>query len=87
MESEIPKHLIYISTAPDMQLSTQAVLTEGADGNLTCNYMGEGSLTDAWIIPAVVEREVLKGNVYVMTNPDDYEGGMYDNFKPKGGQE
>jgi len=83
MENEPPRHSIYLSTAPDMQRSTQAILTEGADGMMTCNYMGEGTLTDAWFIPAVVEREVLKGNVYVMTHPDDYEGGMYDQFKPK----
>lgn len=83
MENEPPKHSIYLSTSPDMQRSTQAILLEAADGSLTCNYMGEGSLTDAWFIPAVIHREVQKGNVFVMSHPDDYEAGMYDQLKAK----
>ena len=83
MEEETPKYQIYLSTSPDVQRSSQAILTEGADGKFICNYMGEGSMADAWFMPAVAQQQVLKGNVYVLTHPDDYEGGMYEHFKPR----
>lgn len=80
---EAPKYQIWLATSPDMQRSTQAILTEGADGNLTCNYLGEGSLTDALFIPVVMHKQVQKGNVYMMGHPDDMDAGMYDQLRSK----
>ena len=83
MEEETPKYQIFLATSPDMQRSTQAVLQEKRDGSLECVYMGEGSPTDAWFMPAIMKDKVQRGNVFMMGHPDDVDGGMYEGIFPK----
>lgn len=75
---ELAKHQIILSTSAEVQRSAQAVCIDSpAAGNYTCIYAGDGCLADSLFIPAVMHRQVQKGNVYLVVNPDDYEGGMY----------
>ena len=69
-----------------MQRSAQAVCVEGKGNNYTCIYAGEGCLADSLFIPAVMHRQVQTGNVYLVVNPDDYQGGMYDGIGDKEAQ-
>ena len=85
MESDLAKHQIYLATSPDMQRSTQAVLIEKPDGSLECTYTGEGTITDEWMLPAIMKNKVQRGNVFMMGHPDDVDGGMYEGIFPKGG--
>jgi hypothetical protein len=80
---EAPKYQIYLSTSPEVQRSSQAVLIDTPDDKYQCIYTGEGTLTDSLFIPAIMHNHVQKGNVYLLTHPDDYEGGMYDGLKTK----
>lgn len=84
---ELAKHQIYLSTSEEMQRSAQAVCVEGeTEGKFTCIYAGDGCLADSLFIPAVMHRQVQKGNVYLVVNPDDYTAGYYDALGDKGGQ-
>jgi len=83
MENIPTPYQVYLSTSEEMQRSTQAVLMEKADTSLECIYIGEGTITDAWFIPATIHQKVQSGNVFLMSNPDDFEGGMYDQMKEK----
>jgi len=86
MESEPPKFQIYLSTSPDVQRSSQAVLIDTPDDKYQCIYTGEGTLVDELFIPAIMHNQVQKGNVYLLTHPDDYSSGMYDGIGDKGVQ-
>lgn len=84
---ELAKHQIYLSTSEEMQRSAQAVCIDSPEtGNYTCIYAGDGCLADSLFIPAVMHRQVQKGNVYLVVNPDDYTGGMYDGIGSKEAQ-
>ena len=85
MEEETPKYQIYLSTSPEVQRSSQAILIDTPDDKYGCIYSGEGTLTDEWFIPAIMHNQVQKGNVYLLTHPDDYEGGMYSGLTTKEG--
>ena len=80
---EAPKYQIYLSTSPDVQRSTQAVLMEKADTSLECIYTGEGTITDEFMLPAIMKNKVQRGNVFMMGHPDDVDGGMYEGIFPK----
>lgn len=69
---------ITIAYSDEVQRSAQAVCidTENQD-KYKCIYAGEGTITDEFYIPAVMANQVQKGNVYLITNPDDYKSGMY----------
>lgn len=84
---ELARHQIYLSTSEEMQRSAQAVCVESpAEGKFTCIYAGDGCLADSLFIPAVMHRQVQKGNVYLVVNPDDYSAGYYDALGNKGVQ-
>lgn len=83
MENEPPKHQIYLSTSPEVQQSAQAILIDAPDDKYECIYNGEGTIVDEFFIPAILNQQVQKGNVYLLTNPDDYDAGMYDQLKTK----
>ena len=83
MEEEPPKHQIYLSTSPDVQRGSQAILVDTPDDKYACIYTGEGTLTDSLFIPAIMNNRVQKGNVYLLTHSDDYDAGYYDSLKPK----
>lgn len=83
MENEPPKFQIYLSTSSDVQRSSQAVLIDTPDDKYQCIYTGEGTLVDELFIPAIMHNQVQKGNVYLLTHPDDYDAGYYDALKPK----
>lgn len=85
MEEETPKYQIYLSTSPEVQRSSQAILIDTPDDKYECIYSGEGTLTDEWFIPAIMHNQVQKGNVYLLTHPDDYESGMYSGLTAKEG--
>ena len=84
MENEPPKYQIYLSTSPDVQRSSQAILIDTPDDKYECIYSGEGTLTDELFIPAIMHNRVQRGNVYLLTHPDDYESGMYSGLSTKG---
>lgn len=79
--SEPPKHQIYLSTSPDVQRGSQAILIDTPDDKYQCIYTGEGTLTDELFIPAIIHNRVQKGNVYLLTHPDDLDGGMYSQLE------
>lgn len=82
---QLAHNQIYLSTSAEMQRSAQAVCVESpVEGKYTCIYAGDGCLADSLFIPAVMHRQVQKGNVYLVVNPDDYEGGMYEGIGEKG---
>lgn len=83
MEEETPKYQIFLSTSPDVQRSSQAVLIDTPDDKYQCIYSGEGTLVDSLFIPAIMHNQVQKGNVYLLTHPDDYEAGMYSGLTAK----
>lgn len=83
MENEPPKYSIYLASSPDVQRSSQAILIDTPDDKYECIYTGEGTLVDSLFIPAIMQSRVQKGNVYLLTHPDDLDSGMYRQLEAK----